>query len=319
VLVAPNSFKGTLTATRAAAAIAEGLEAVGRSVDRAPVADGGDGTLEVLLGKLGGTTETVAVHDPLGRPRRAELGLSTDGNAAIVEVAQASGLELLGPHERDGESADSTGAGELIAAAIESCARTVLIGAGGIASTDAGAGALAVLPPHPGVELLVLCDVRTPFEQAAERFGPQKGADAQAVRRLQRRLAAYADELPRDPRGVPMTGAAGGLAGGLWAAAGARLVPGASYVLDALDIDRRLRASHAVVVGEGRLDRTTLEGKAPGELAVRARQTGVPAHAIVGENALDRFDARILDLQEIIEARTLAGLRAAGKRLAASL
>jgi glycerate kinase len=153
--------------------------------------------------------------------------------------------------------------------------------------------------------------VRTPFEQAADVFAPQKGADAAAVARLRQRLESF--DLPR---GVPMTGAAGGLAGGLWARLGATLVAGAPFVLAALDFDRRLLASAAVIVGEGRLDVTSLHGKIAAEIATRARQNGVPAHAIVGSCALDRFDARILDLQEILEAGEVQAIARAAEKLA---
>ncbi len=147
-------------------------------------------------------------------------------------------------------------------------------------------------------------------------FAPQKGADAAAVRRLSRRLDKLGASWPRDPRGVAMTGAAGGLAGGLWAVFGAVLEPGAPFVLDALDYDARMRAAAAVIVGEGRLDETSLQGKALGEAATRARQAGVPCFAIVGTNALDLFGARILDLQRVLEAPTLEAIEAAAASLA---
>jgi glycerate kinase len=133
---------------------------------------------------------------------------------------------------------------------------------------------------------------------------------------LIRRLRDLARRLPRDPRGVAMTGAAGGLAGGLWAELGAELVPGAGFVLELLDFEERMRAAHAVVTGEGRLDRQSLAGKALAEVATRCRQSGVPCHAITGERAMDAFDQRILDLQAILEATTLRGIEAAGRRLA---
>ena len=135
----------------------------------------------------------------------------------------------------------------------------------------------------------MLCDVRTPFERAPAVFGPQKGADAAMVERLEARLDALAGELPRDPRGVPMTGAAGGLSGGLWAAFGATLEPGAPFILGALDFDARMRASRAVVTGEGKLDEQTLEGKLVGEIGTRTRQAGVPLHAIVGTRPARRL------------------------------
>ena len=319
-LVAPDAFKGTLSAPLVAAAIGRGLEAGGLPPgDLCPIADGGEGTLEGLPAALGGNTAGAEVSDPLGRPVRAGFGLLGEGARAIVEVAAASGLGLVATRELDAEAASSFGTGELIVAAVQAGAETVLVAAGGSATTDGGAGVLEAIDAAGGLRgatLVVLCDVRTPFEEAAMRFGPQKGADAATVRRLARRLERLASRLPRDPRGVPMGGAAGGLAGGLWAAHGARLVAGAPFVLDALDFDARLRASRAVVTGEGRLDATTLQGKAVFEVCTRARQMGVPAHAVVGVDAIDRFDARILDLQAIFEAGDETELETAGVRLA---
>ena len=146
-------------------------------------------------------------------------------------------------------------------------------------------------------------------------FGPQKGADPAMVERLERRLSELAEKLQRDPRGEPMTGAAGGLSGGLWAAHGARLVAGAPYVLDAIGFDPLMRESAFVVTGEGRLDSQTLAGKIVGEVATRCRQGGVTCHAIVGSNALESFDERIIDLASVTEATTLQELEAAGRAL----
>ena len=194
------------------------------------------------------------------------------------------------------------------------------MGVGGSATTDGGRGAIEAIREAggpDGARLVILCDVRTAFEDAARVFGPQKGADAETVRRLTRRLYALARGLRRDPRGVPMTGAAGGLAGGLWAAFDATLLSGASFVLDALNFDARMRAARAVITGEGKLDDQSLAGKAVSEVATRARQSGVPCHAVVGRRELDSFGARILDLQAVIEAGTVEDLAAAGQRLAA--
>ena len=166
------------------------------------------------------------------------------------------------------------------------------------------------------VELDVLCDVRVPFEQAPSVFGPQKGADPAMVKRLEQRLDKLAATLDRDPRGEPMTGAAGGLSGGLWGRHGARLQHGASFVLDLLGFDELMRGSAFVVTGEGRIDSQTLQGKIVGELATRCRQVGVTCHAVVGKNELDEFSARILDLASVSEATTLDELRDAGRRLA---
>ncbi|HEV2769444.1 MAG TPA: glycerate kinase [Solirubrobacteraceae bacterium] len=323
VLVAPDKFKGTLRASEVAGAVGRGLERAGcPPPDLCPVADGGEGTLEVLLAALGGEVHGVEVHDPLGRPVHAAIGLVEDGGTAIVELAQASGLALVAEDERDPEAASTLGTGELVAAAVQTGAEVVVLAAGGSATSDGGAGAIEAIEAAGGLRgarLVVLCDVRLAYERAAEVFAPQKGADPATVRRLARRLDAFAASLPRDPRGVAMTAPAGGLAGGLWATYGAVLEPGAAFVLEALDFDERLRAARAVVVGEGCLDRTSLQGKVAGEIATRARQGGVPCHAVVGRNRLDRFDARILDLQAVLEAGTPQDLERAGERLAASL
>ena len=317
VLVAPDSFKGTLSASEVASAAGRGLQAGGFPVDLCPVADGGEGTLEALLEALDGETRSATVSDPLGREVKAAYGLGD--SVGILETAAASGLGLVGPSERDALAASSAGTGELILAAIAAGAETVYLGVGGSATTDGGAGAIRAIRRGGGLRdarLIVLCDVRTPFEDAARVFGPQKGAGPEEVRRLTARLHTLARRLPRDPRGVPMTGAAGGLAGGLWGALGAELVPGASFVLDALDFDVRMRSARAVVTGEGKLDQQSLAGKLVSEIATRARQGGVPCYAIVGRRELDSFGARILDLQAVLEASTLLEIEAAASRLA---
>ena len=317
VLVAPDSFKGSFSAREVADHVSAGLEQRGRDAVRLPVADGGDGTLDVLLAALGGERISARVSDPLGRPVDAEIGLLDDGRIAVVEAARASGLALVGERERDAWAASTRGTGELIVAAVDAGARKVIVGAGGTATTDGGAGAVAALrdagarPP-----IRVACDVRTPWERAARVFGPQKGADPDTVRRLERRLARLARAAPRDPRGVPLTGCGGGLSGGLWAHFGARLEPGAALVLDMVGFDERMRAARFVVTGEGRIDAQTLAGKAVGEVATRSRQGGVACHAVVGSENLDRFRERLLDLASVIEAPTDAALVEAGRVLA---
>lgn len=320
VLVAPDSFKGTFTATEVAAAISRGLSAGGRPVDQCPVADGGEGTLAALAPPLGAEPREADAHDPLGRPLRAPFALVDE--IAIIETAAASGLGLVAPAERDAFAASSAGTGELIVAAVDSGARTILVGVGGSATTDGGAGAIAAIERGGGLrgaQLVVLCDVRTTFVDAARVFAPQKGASPADVRRLTRRLSALARRLPRDPRDVPMTGGAGGLSGGLWATFGAELVAGAGFVLDTIGFDPRMRAARAVITGEGRLDTQSLVGKVVSEVATRARQAGVPCHAVVGTRALDAMGARVLDLDRVIEASTLAELERAGRELAALL
>src|SRR5579884_2889070 len=298
ILVAPDAFKGTFSAAEVAEAIGRGLTAAARTVDLCPIADGGEGTLEVLLEPLSLELRSAAVSDPLGRQVEASFGIR--GKLAVVESAAASGLSLVAPGERDPIRASTHGTGELIVAAVGAGAIRAIRAAGGL-----GRG-----------QLVVLCDVRTAFEDAARVFGPQKGSDEGDVRRLTRRLHDLARRLPRDPRGVPMSGAAGGLAGGLWAAFGAELAAGAPFVLDAIGFDSRMRAARAVLTGEGKLDSQSLAGKAVSEVATRARQAGVPCHAIVGVRELDSFGARVLDLQAIVEARTTAEIERAAERLA---
>jgi glycerate kinase len=357
VLVAPDSFKGTFTAAEVAGAVGRGLEAGGLPVDLCPVADGGAGTLEALLEPLGGELHEASVTDPLGRPVVARFGLVMErggrghgragggrdqgragggrahgragggpaggrASTAIVETAAASGLALVPESERDPVAASSAGTGELIRAAVAAGAGEVLVAVGDSATTDGGAGAIDAIRSGGGIgraRLTVLCDVRTPFEDAARVFGPQKGAGPQDVKRLERRLHALARRLPRDPRGVPMTGAAGGLSGGLWAEFDAELVAGGSYVLDAVGFDSRMRVARAVVTGEGRLDHQSLAGKLVSEVATRARQAGVPCYAVVARNELDSFGARMLDIEATIEAGTARQLTAAGRRLAGLL
>jgi glycerate 2-kinase len=321
VLVAPDAFKGTLSATAVAAALAAGFKAAEVDVDVCPVADGGEGTLDALLAALDAHEQVATVSDPLGRPVQARFGLIEarrgDARRAIVEMAAASGLGLLDERERDAVAASTFGTGELIVAAAEAGADVVYVGVGGSATTDGGGGAIRAIREAGGLggtRLVVLCDVRTCYEDAARVFAPQKGADEDDVRRLTRRLHTLARRLHRDPRGVPMTGAAGGLSGGLWAACGADLVPGAAFILDALEFDRRMRAARAVVTGEGQLDQQSLAGKAVSEVATRARQAGVPCFAVCGRRELDTFGARVLDLQAVLEAGTPRDLgRAAGE------
>jgi glycerate 2-kinase len=319
VLVAPDSFKGTFSAREVAAAIAEGLRETGREARELPVADGGEGTMDVLVSALGGDVRTITASDPLGRPVDASFALLPDG-AAVVEMAKASGLGLVAEDERDAWEASTRGTGELIAAAAEAGAAPVVVTVGGSATTDGGAGALAALSDAgldasalPAIE--VVCDVRVPFEDAPRIFAPQKGADRALVKRLEERLDELAATFPRDPRGEPMTGCAGGLSGGLWAGLGAKLVPGAPYVLDAIGFDALMRESAFVVTGEGSLDEQTLQGKIVGEVATRCRQGGVTCHAIVGRNQLDPFGERIIDLASVTEATTPDELSAAGAGL----
>ena len=315
VLLAPDSFKGTLSAATVAAALAAGVRDAGGMPVGVPVADGGEGTAEVLAATLGGHWLHREVTGPLGAPLDGWFLLTDDGTA-VVDTATASGLHLVPPGGRDAYWATSAGTGELVAAAVAAAAARVLLGVGGSACTDGGAGALAALRDGPGgVALTVLCDVRTPYEQAAAVFAPQKGADAATVRRLTARLHELAARLPHDPRGRPFTGAAGGLAGALWAAHGARLVSGIDTVLDLVGFDARLAGADAVITGEGRLNGQTREGKAVAGVTRRAAVRGVPVWAAVGRSAVDSAASAALGLVGVLEAGTEAELRAVAERI----
>jgi glycerate 2-kinase len=312
VLVAPDSFKGTLTAVEVAAALAEGLRRAGVEPDLCPVADGGEGTLDALGPPLALAPRELDVANPLGRPVRARFGL---GDAcAVVEVAEAIGLPRVAVRDRDPLRADSRGVGQLILAAFVAGAERVLVGVGGTATVDGGGGCLDALGAD-GRALLhrveVLADVTTPFERAAAVFGPQKGARPEDVERLAARLSAQAAQLPRDPRGVPGSGAGGGLAGALWAH-GAQIVRGAERVLDLVEFDARLVRASLVVTGEGCLDEQTGEGKLVGVVARRACAAGVAAYAVVGCSRLSAGAAGQLGLARVVEAGSTDALEHAG-------
>jgi glycerate 2-kinase len=324
VLVAPDKFKGSMSAAEVAGAVAAGLRKGGREAVELPVADGGEGTGAALRAAFGGHSVQAGASDPLGRPLDASYFL-LDGETAVVEAASASGLARLAASDLDPWAASSRGTGELIAAAVEAGARHVIVGCGGTATVDGGAGLLDALRESgvlgsarspTGVRFTAVCDVRSPWEQAAAVFGPQKGADAGTVGRLRKRLAGRARSMRRDPRGVAMSGCGGGISGALWSELGAELVAGPSYVLDALGFDEQMRRAAFVVTGEGRLDESTLAGKAVAEVATRCRQAGVWCHAVVGRDDLDLFGKRVLDLASVHEAGDPAALRRAGRALA---
>lgn len=284
VVAAPDKFRGTASAAEAAAAVGRAAASAGWSCDEVPLADGGDGLLDVL----GGVNRTSVVTGPLGDP--VEAGWRFDRGTAVIEMARASGLLLAGgPAGNDPIAADTYGTGELIQAAVEAGAKRVIVGLGGSATTDGGLGALRALYPHQrlrAVELLVACDVRTRFLDAAEVFGPQKGASRAQVRLLSNRLARLAD-VYREDHGVDVTdlpgaGAAGGLAGGL-AAVGGHLLDGFALVAEELALDEVIEEADLVVTGEGFLDEASFEGKVVGGVAEMATALGVPVVAIVGE------------------------------------
>ncbi len=286
VVAAPDKFRGTATARQVAAAIAAAAADAGWDCNQVPVSDGGEGFCDVL----GGRRRTTRVHGPLGIPLIAEWRLLPGDTTAVVEMAAASGLALVGgPLGNDPVRADTRGTGELIADAVKAGARRILVGVGGSASTDGGLAALDVLEPHSrlkGVDITVACDVTTRFVDAARVFSPQKGASpAQAellVRRLERLVQVYVDRFGADISDRPGSGAAGGLAGGL-AAIGASLSSGFEVVAEAIDIAAFIDEADLVVTGEGFLDEQSFHGKAVGGVTDLAREAGVGVLVVAGD------------------------------------
>ncbi|MCP3910541.1 MAG: glycerate kinase [Actinomycetia bacterium] len=293
VVAAFDKLRGTATATEAVAAVARAAEAAGASCEAVPLADGGEGTLEAL----GGPNRCTTVTGPLGDPVEAEWRLS--GRFAVIEMASASGLELVGGAEHNDPMGASThGTGELISAAVEAGARRVIVGVGGSATTDGGLGCLrAMYPLHRfrGIELMVAHDVTTLFVDAATVFGPQKGASPAQIklltRRLERLAQMYEEEYGTDVRETPGSGAAGGLAGGL-GAIGASLESGFDLIADELTLDEKIEKADLVVTGEGFLDEQSFHGKVVGGVAELAGAAGVPVVAIAGQ-VFDGVDDRL--------------------------
>lgn len=332
MLVCPDKFRGTFSAREIAAAVEQALARHNITSDICAMADGGEGTLEIVGQALSAEYLTIAASDALGETLDGPIALFDDGKRALVESAKFIGLAQIAPQNRQAELANSRGVGQAIAAAAELGVKEIIVGIGGTASTDGGLGALTALRESGWLagadadadeqrlpRITVLCDARVEWLQAATLFSPQKGADAAASERLRERLLAYALELPRNPSAQLMAGCGGGLAGGLWAATGAELKNGAAYVLDTLGFTPRMVGARAVITGEGKLDRQTLLGKGVCEVATRARQAGVPCHAIVGSNEITEFDARILDFESVHEAGDVAAIGRAVDSLVAQL
>jgi len=307
VVAAADKFRGTATAAEVAEIVARAARRAGWSCDQAPLADGGEGTLEAL----GGDRRFTTVRGPLGDPVEAEWRFGGGADRAVVEMARASGLDLAGGAEaNDALRATTYGTGQLIAAAIAAGAHRVVVGVGGSATTDGGLGAVSALRAarlvHPGgpqrpsergatqagppvglpAEVVVACDVTTLFVDAAERFAPQKGASPAQVallgRRLERLAQVYERDYGVDVRDLVGSGAAGGLAGGL-AAVGATLVSGFDLVATELDLVDRVAKADLVVTGEGHLDAESLSGKVVGGVVGLATEAGVPVLVVAGE------------------------------------
>jgi glycerate 2-kinase len=309
-LLCPASLKGVLSAHDAAAALAAGARRAGAQAVELPIADGGEGTADAVFDALGGEWHEAVVSDPLGRPVSARWLLLDDG-AAVVEAAAAIGLPLLTASERDPLVASSRGLGELVLAALRLGAGRLVVGLGGSATVDGGAGLREALRELP-VPTTVLCDVRTALADAARLFGPQKGASDADVPILERRLAGMAELEPYAE--LPGAGAAGGL-GAAFAALGGTLVEGAPAVLDLIGFDTRLMGCDLVVTGEGQVDETTAEGKAPGVVAARSAAAGVRCVVFGGRvvRALDGVETISLSGDR---ARAREDLEALGRRLA---
>ncbi|NQT87407.1 glycerate kinase [bacterium] len=320
IVVAPDSFKECLSAEEVAQAMADGVHMALPDADVVcvPVADGGEGTVRALVAATGGNLERTTVTGPLGEPVEAEWGLLGDG--AVIEMAAASGLPLVPADQRDPTLATAFGTGELLLAALDRGVRRILLGIGGSATVDGGAGMAQALgarlldmngdPIGRGggalsaldrvdlssldlrlahVQVDVACDADNPLlgpHGAARVYAPQKGATPEMVERLEAGLTHFADVVERDldcaVRDVPGAGAAGGLGAGLIAFLGARLQPGVDLVLDACGLEEALDGADLVLVGEGRMDRQTPYGKAPVGVARAAARRGIPVVAIVG-------------------------------------
>ena len=284
VLAASDKFKGTLTAAQACAAIGHACWELGIDCTEMPMADGGEGTLDIL----GGANRRTTVTGPLGDPVAAEWRLSN--GVAVIEMARASGLALVGGADgNDPVAASTQGTGELIDTALDFGAKKIIVCLGGSATTDGGYGALRAIGTPArlkAVEFLVACDVDTLFVDAAEVFAPQKGATPAQVRlltgRLERLAQVYRGEHGIDIATIPGSGAAGGLAGAL-AALGATLMPGFDIVAEETGFDEAVREHDLVVTGEGLLDETSFDGKVVGSVADYAREAGTAMLTVVGD------------------------------------
>jgi glycerate kinase len=336
VVVAPNALRGSLSPFEAANAIARGVLAADPEAQLVslPIADGGDGTGAVLSAAGSATMRETIVPDPLGRPVRASFGLIDGGRTAVLDVATASGLALLEPHEHDPLLASSRGTGKLMSAALDAGVETVILGVGGSATVDGGAGLLAALGValldrngapiaaggaglsrlaridlsrmHPAlsrVKLRVACDVDSTLlgpHGAARLFGPQKGASPEDVLELEQNLSHFADLIAlatgRDVKHVISGGAAGGIAAGLFGVLGATLEPGIDLVLETVGLDRALEGADLVITSEGLLDEQSLRNKGPCGVARWAKRRGVPVIALVGGIADDVRPGDFADL-----------------------
>jgi len=325
IVIAPDSFKETLSAAAAAEALAAGVReaAPGAEIDLCPMADGGEGTVEAMVAATGGTFHTAGVFGPLGRPRQARFGLLGDGHTGAIEMAAAAGLGLVPPAKRNPTLTTTFGVGELVLAALDAGASRLVIGIGGSATVDGGAGCAQALGAVfldrngracpcglaggglidiaridiagrdariAGADIRVACDVTNPLTGpagAAAVYAPQKGATPEMVKLLDAGLSNLAEVIGRD-LGVDVArlagaGAAGGLGAGLVAFAGAKLEPGFAVVADAVGLASRLAGADLVLTGEGKFDAQSAFGKVPVGVAKLAEAAGVDAICVPGQ------------------------------------
>lgn len=344
ILIAPDSFKDCLSARDVAESLQRGLIDAGieGNFEIAPMADGGEGTVESVIDATGGEMVRIRVMDPLMREIESFYGITGDGSTAIIEMAAASGLELLKPGERDPWVTTTYGTGQLIRNALEKGCNKILLGIGGSATNDCGAGMAEALGVkftdrkgdscrlsggylgdvhriwmdglHPGVkgsEILVACDVSNPLtgpRGASHTYGPQKGADNEMVRKLDRNLAQFA-ELIREQLGmeidkVPGAGAAGGLGAGLMAFLNGRLMNGFDMIAEAIGLEEKIKQADLVITGEGKMDGQTQFGKTPFGVAQLAFKQGKPVIGVAGtveEDALILYQSGFRVIMPILE------------------
>lgn len=336
IVLAPDSFKGSLSATKACLAMQEGINNVVRDAEivRLPMADGGEGTIESLVHALGGNIREATVRDPLGRDVLASYGVLADGRTAVVEMAQASGHTLLAKEERNPLAASTYGTGQLITRCLDEGYRKVLLGLGGSATNDGGTGMMRALgvrfldsdgtelpegggalgklrridlsgldPRLAETKVTAVTDVRNALcgdDGASRVFGPQKGATEADIRVLDEALAVYAavvkEQLGFDVVAVPGAGAAGGMGAGALAFLGAELRPGFELLAETYRFGEKIAGADLMMTGEGRLDRQTLSGKVVSGVCKHAREHGVPVVSLCGAVALSSSEMDELGL-----------------------
>jgi glycerate kinase len=331
ILIAPDKFKGSLNAREVAQNIAKGLRDIlpDAEIEIVPMADGGEGTAEVICDARGGSWLKCKAHDPLGREIDACYGWVESGKSAVMEMSEADGMWRVSENERDPVRATTFGVGEMILDATKRNANEIIIGLGGSATNDGGfgmarglgfrflgleqelRGAVSELAGLERIEkpedlvlpkLIAAVDVKNPLlgeNGAARVFGPQKGASKKEIDVLERALTRLADVMTKefgfDYRDEPGAGAAGGLGFGLMSFCGAKIRPGFDVVAEAVGLESKIIDADVVITGEGSLDRQTLEGKTPGGVTQLARQLGKPVFALVGRAAEDREVRRMFD------------------------